>query len=85
MPYTEIADWSGNTSEGVQTLFAYVADVVPLFIPFLLISLFMIILLGSFFSQRRLSGRAHFAGSFAVAGYVTFIAAISLTLMENVI
>lgn len=84
MAYTELADFK-NSSEGLHVLFLYVADVVPIFIPMVLFSLFMIVMLATFYSQRRLAARGDFPSSFAVAGYVTTITAFIMTLVPNLI
>ena len=74
-----------NTSEGIHTLFIYTAHIVPIFIPLVLLAFFVIILLGTFFAQERLRGRGDFVASFTVAGYVTFIVASVMSLVENLI
>ena len=51
----------------------------------LLFSLFIIILLGTFFSSKRLGNDGDFAASFAVAGFITAIVAIVLSLMPGMI
>ena len=72
-----------NTSEGLHILFVYVSDIVPLFIPLLLASVFMIILLATFFSQRRLTGTADISASFAAASYVTVVVAATLSIIPG--
>lgn len=82
--YTELNDF-GNQSEGLHVMFQYVADVVPMFFPFVLFAFFTIIMSATFFSQERLRGRGDWASSFAVAGFSTVIAALSLSLVESII
>jgi len=84
MPYQTINEF-GNTSEGIQVLFLYVASIVPIFIPLLLFSFFIIMALGSYFAQIRLRGRGNFVASAAVASYITAIIAIFMTLQPGLI
>lgn len=61
-----------NTTGDLTELLVYTNDVTSgLFSPLILFAFFMIILLGSFFSQKRLGRDADFAVSFAVAGFLT--------------
>jgi hypothetical protein len=46
---------------------------------------YLVILLGSYFSQQRLTGRGDFAASMAVAGFVTFISAILMSMIPDFI
>jgi hypothetical protein len=82
MVYTDMVSQNITSISG---LFVYVSQAVPIFIPLLLMSLFVIVSLGSFFAQRRLTGTGNFWGSFAVAGY--FIAVVSgvMSLIPNLI
>jgi len=74
-----------NVSAGLQELFIYSAEVVPIFIPLVLFALFTISCLGSFFAQKRLTGRASFPASFAVAGFITLLIAFMMTLIDGLI
>lgn len=82
MAYTTI-DQTNVT--GIEGLFTYVAQVVPIFIPLLLFAVFMITMLGSFFSQKRLEGKSDFLSSFAVAAWFTTIIAFVLSLVPNLV
>ena len=66
-------------------LFTYPASVVPAFTPLILFALFLISLLASYFSQKRLTGRGDFMASFAVAGFFTAIVAIIMSLVPGLI
>jgi len=66
-------------------LFTYPAKVVPAFTPLILFALFTISLLASYFSQKRLTGRGDFMGSFAVAGYFTAVIAFIMSLVPGLI
>jgi len=82
MAYPTLADY--NTTTGIPAIFQYVSEVVPIFTPMLLLSFFVIAMLGSYFSQRRTTGRGNFKASFAVAGYLTVLVAFLLTLLPGV-
>jgi len=81
MAYQTYADWNKS---GLDEMFLYVADVVDPFVPIMLFSLFMITLLASYFSSKRF-GDGDFAASFAVAGFLTFIVAIIMSLIPGMI
>lgn len=77
MAYTEIQSFNIT---GIEGLLLYAAEVVPIFIPLALLSLFLIVLFGTFFSMQRVSGKSDFLSSFAVAGWFTTIIAFILSL-----
>ena len=58
---------------------------MPYIIPLVLLSLFSIVLLSTYFSQKRLTGRGDFFSSFAVAGFFIAIIALVMTLTEGLI
>jgi len=66
-------------------LFTYPAEIVPAFIPLVLFALFIVTLLSTYFSQRRLTGRGDLFSSFAVASYFTAIIAVVMSLISNLI
>ncbi len=71
---------------GLAGLFKYPAEIVPLFVPLLLFSLFMIAFLGTFFSGARVAGRGgDFFASFAVASFFIAIMSMLMTLMDGFI
>lgn len=82
MAYTTYAEWNQT---GLDQLFVYVSNVFPIFIPMMLFSVFMITLLASYFSSKRLSADGDFAASFASAGFLTFIVALVMTLIPGLI
>lgn len=83
MPYTEIEDY--NTSEGLHTLFQYVASVEPMFFPFTLFALFIIASVGSFFAQKEMTGKGNLKASLAVAGWFVTIVAYVMSLIPNLV
>lgn len=74
-----------NASEGVQTLFVYSNEVTGgVFSAMLLMTIFVIILLGTFFSAKRIGGGdGNFPASFAVAGFITATVAIVMSFTEG--
>ncbi len=72
---------------GIDGMFVYVATVSNIFTPFLLSAFFLIALLGSYFSARRMSAGAggDFPASFAVAGFLTFLVALVMTRIDGLI
>ncbi len=84
MPYQTLQEF-GNTSEGIHIMFLYAAATVPIFIPLMLFSFFIVMALGSYFAQIRIRGRGNFIASMAVASYITAITAIFMTLQPGLI
>lgn len=81
MAYETIHD--RNITEVAQ-YWQYAADIVPIFIPLVLFAIFIITMLGTYFSQRRTTGRGDMISSFAVAGIITAISATLLSLIDVV-
>lgn len=67
----------------LSDLFVYVADQVPIFIPMLLLSIYFIVFLGTYFGQRKISYNTDPFSSLAVAGFVTFVISLLLSLIPN--
>lgn len=83
MALQTIQEFNVTTLDG---LFIYVMTISPVFVPIMLFSIFMVVALGTFFSQQRLTGRGDFAASFATAGwFVTIISAGILSLVSNLV
>lgn len=75
-----------NQSEGFQVLFIYANDITDgWYLNLVLFALFMITALGSYFSMYRTRNKGDFSVSFAVAGYVTFITSLLMSLIPNLI
>ncbi len=66
-------------------LFVYPADIVPLFIPLLLFILFAIVMMGTYFSQRRLTTKGDFLSSFVTASFFVAVVASVMTLVDGLI
>ncbi len=64
-------DTSFNFSSGIDQLFLYVADQVPIFFPAVLFAFFMVITLGGFFLEQKTSGRGDFLKWMAVSSFLT--------------
>ncbi len=72
-------------STGLEGFLTYPATVVPIFIPLLLFTFYIIIVLGVYFSQQRLRGTANIFAAFAVAGYATTILTFAMALIPDLI
>ncbi len=83
MPFEELG--TRNMSEGIHVLFQYVSSVVPIFFPLVLFAVFIIVCLGSFFTQKSLTGRGDFLASLSVAGFITTITAYILSLIPGLV
>lgn len=79
--YETFAEYNQTDLAG---LFTYPATVVEYFIPMVLFAIFMIIFLATSYSSRRLMIKPYYTHSFAVAGYVTFVIAVVMTLLDLV-
>jgi len=79
-----MSDLNG-TNTTITDLFTHSADVVPIFVPLILLSVFLIATLGSYFAQQRASGRGDFPASFAVGSWLTAIISIVFSLIPNFI
>lgn len=82
MTYQTMQQYNVTDLEGILT---YTAQVVPIFIPMVLLSIFLIALGGTYFSQKRLTNKEDFMGSFAVAGYFTAIVSYIMMLIPDLI
>lgn len=65
MTYPSIFQQNVTSASGILY---YITTVVPFFIPMLLFTSFMMVWLGTFFSQKRLNGYADIWSSFSIAG-----------------
>lgn len=75
MAYQTLADY-GGLSEGVHVLFLYVNSVTNgVFIVMFLFSLYIMMLLGSYFAQKNISGTGDFPQSMAVSGFILVVVA----------
>lgn len=66
-------------------LLLYPANTWSGFIPLVLVGLFIISMLATFFARQRLTGKGDFIGSFAAAGFFTAIISISMSLIPDLI
>jgi|TARA_R100001530_G_C4292979_1_gene148502 hypothetical protein len=84
MAYPTLADV--NTSEGMHVIFTYANDITGgLLVNATLFAFFVIIMMSTYFSQQRVSGKGDMPSSFAVAGYLTGGLAILFSLIPNFI
>ena len=83
MAYKELTET--NFSEGIYTMFQYVAEIVPIFFPLVLFCLFIIYTVSSFLIQKEQTGRSNFFSSLVVAGYLTTITAFVMNLIPGLL
>lgn len=77
---------SVNTAEGMHTLFIYANTITTgWFMRLVLMGLFFIVLLGSFYARRTELGQGDIAVSFVVASFVTLIGGVVLSLIPGLI
>lgn len=82
MAYTEIYTENVTTLAG---LFVYVANAVDIFIPMMLMSIFFIVALATHFTQLRTRGYSNFTTSLAVAGYLTAVVTVILSMIPDLV
>ena len=82
MPYQTINEYNVT---GIEDLFTYTAQIVPIFIPLVLFGFFIIASVASYFTQKKLTGMGNFSASFAVAGWLTAILSTLLSLIPNLV
>lgn len=71
MSYPDIS--SVNATNDLTQLFVYANTITNgLFMPVTLLAFFIIVMIGTYFGQIRVSGRARLEVSFAAAAFVTF-------------
>ena len=85
MIYQAYQTFTEFNQTGMAGLFLYPASVVDIFIPMVLFTMFVVILLATYFSQKRLTGRGDFFASFAVAGYFVAILSFLMSLVDGLI
>lgn len=64
-------DTAFNFSSGMDQLFLYIAQQVPIFFPSVLFAFFMVITLGGFFAEQRLTSQGDFLKWAAVGSFLT--------------
>ena len=81
--YQTIAEY-GGMDQGLHVLFLYVNSVSNgVFMPMLLFSLYLIVLLGMYFAQKNMAGHGDFPQSMAVAGFLVTVVAGLLRLVTS--
>lgn len=74
MTYASLGSYDLN--DGLHVLFLYANDITGgVFIAMFLFTLYLIILLGSYFAQKNSTGRGDFPQSLAVAGFIVVVVA----------
>ena len=65
---------------GLIGMWSYVNDIVPAFTPLFLLSIFLVVTLGSYFAQLRTRGYGDILSSFAVGSFVNMVISIIMAL-----
>lgn len=75
--YTDVFTCTtANNYTGVTGVMSCINQAVPVFTPFILVSIWVVVVLGTYFTQQRLRGYGDFFGSFAVGSI--FVAILSV-------
>lgn len=82
MTWTNINDLGLS---GLNGLLISCANAWNGFTPFLLLLIFMIALLGSYFAGKRISGDSNFKGAFFIASFFTVIIMTIMTLIKQTV
>lgn len=82
MTYQTYAEFNQS---GLTALFLYAASISPIFVSLMLFTLFIIVLMGTYFAQLRTQGYASLISSFIAAAFFQFIIAIMMTLTPGLI
>lgn len=77
--------WEEFNKTGVDNILVYASQTVPVFIPFFLFVLFLIITMGTYYSTRKLGGEPDFFASATIGAFIVSITALLLTLKEGII
>ncbi len=81
MAYEEFSAYNGTVA---TSMFEYVGDIVPIFYPFFLFTIFIIITFLIYSREKTLTGRSNILLNMVVAGWTTTIFAILLSLINIV-
>lgn len=83
--YTLPAETNINFTTGADKLLLYVSQEVPILMPMFFTFVFMVIMLGGFFNEQRRRGEGSIAQWSAIAGYITLLLAIFISLSEGLV
>lgn len=83
MAYPELTDL--NTSEGLHTIYIHANSIIPILTPLILFSIFVVAMLGSYFTSIRLRGDAKLSSSFAMAGFFVSVIALFMSFIPGFI
>jgi len=82
MAYTQLESINATN---ISAILSYTNDINPGFWPLVLFGVWIIGTLGSYFSQKRLSGTGDFFGSAAVSSYLVTVMALFLSFIPGVL
>jgi ABC-type multidrug transport system permease subunit len=81
LPY----ETSYNFSKGIDQIFLYLASEIPILIPLILFSFFMIVALTGFFLEERRRGEGDFSLWLAIAGLLTTVLASTMQAISGMV
>ena len=70
---------------GLDNMLVYVATITPAFVPMLLVTIFITIAGGIYFGTRRIGEGGDIWSASAVAGLVTFVITLIMTLKDGLV
>jgi hypothetical protein len=82
MAYQTISNYNIT---GMDDIFVYLANEISVFIPFLLLGIYLTVSLSIYYGTRRFQGQADFFVAFATAGFFTSIVGIVMSLTFGII
>ena len=82
MTYQTLQDFNAT---GMDDVIVYVAQTVPLFVPFMLLIIYLIFTLGTYFGSRKFTGKGDIFASLTVAGFVTTALCVLMSIKEGLI
>lgn len=82
MAYTQISDVNIT---GIDQIIVYIANEVPIFVPFLLICIYLSIGLIIYFSSRKFSGQGDIFAAFTASGFFTAVLGTIMTFVFGII
>lgn len=70
---------------GIDDMLVYGAKTNPIFVPFILLTLFFIVTWATYFGARRYNGKEDFFASLATGSYITFMATVFMSLADGLV
>lgn len=80
--YLTFTDFNATAPDGI---IQYAVSIVPILPALILFSFFIIVMLASYFSEKRMTGKGNLSIAFAVAGLLTVIFATLLSIIPGIV